>query len=67
MSSAKFRFWFVSTQTTPVAASHSTAKIPLLPAGLPSRLTSLPTSGPPSRGSRSLNSPMRKLPAYGAV
>ena len=52
-SSANELFWFVSTQTSFVVVSQRTAKIPLEPAGLPSRLTSLPTS-PPRRGSRSL-------------
>ena len=44
--SANEVFWVVSTQTWFVAAFQRTAKMPLEPAGLPSRLTSLPTSPP---------------------
>ena len=57
-SSVNERFWLASTRTELVAVSHSTPNVPLDPAGLPSRLTSLPTS-PPSRGSRSLKTPNR--------
>ena len=50
--SAKLWSWSVSTHTLLVVVFHSTPNRPLLPAGLPSRLRSLPSS-PPRRGSRS--------------
>ena len=57
-SSANERFWFASTRTVLLAVSQSTPNVPLDPAGLPSRLTSLPSS-PPRLGSRSLKTPNR--------
>src|SRR6266511_743989 len=63
-SSANDRSWSASTHTV-LAPSHSTPNRPLLPAGLPSRLRSLPSS-PPRRGSRSFSTPNRKVPADGA-
>ena len=52
-SSAKLRSWSVSTQT--LSPSRRTPKRRLEPAGLPSRLMSLPYSLPVKRESPSLN------------